>query len=312
MAESFGATHCVLEFKDGARLEVLDRAATPSIAAAIGRRESHVERWQRRWPMAALSLLLMALTIGVMLRWGIPALGEKVVPMIPDAADRMIGERILQQAHGRMLHPSRLSEQRIAEVEAVFHSVLPARPRIPMRMLVRDMRDSPPNAMALPNGTIVMTDAMVLKILDGGDELDGHMQAELAGIFAHEIGHVEHRHSMRAMARYSLTAIASMALFSDFSSVLAGAPALLLHLNFSRDLEREADIYAVGRLREAGISSLPLADLFEQLTTAGKDAEGGKGKPAWAPTDGDYFDSHPATAERIARFRGQLKPAEDR
>ncbi len=293
MAEPFAHSPCVLDFDDGGRLEVADPAARPALEQALGYRPTRVQRWQHRWPVALLSLVLLAASLFAAVKWGIPALGERLLPRIPASIDQQIGDRSLAAASGKVLFPSRLSDQRIAEVDAVFQRILPATTRIPVHMRVMEFRNQPPNALTLPNGTIIMTDAMVVKIMNGQTSMDAHMQAELAGVFAHEIGHVQGRHSMRALLRYSLTTIASMSLFGDFSSLAGAVPALLLHLDFSRDMEREADRYAIARLHEAGLPSAPLADLFEAMSKPGVRRNEG----------GGYLDSHPATTERIALFR---------
>jgi hypothetical protein len=90
-----------------------------------------------------------------------------------------------------------------------------------------------------------------------------------ARVLAREIGHVEGRHSARALARSSLAAALSAALFGDFSAVAAGAPAVLMNMRNSREMETEADSYAIATLNQRGLSLAPLADLFEALGQLG-------------------------------------------
>lgn len=299
LAECFAKAPCVIDFDDGARLEA-DPAARAALEQALGHRSGHVARWQRRWPVALAALLLLAITLGAAFRWGIPAASERIVALMPASVDMTIGDRFEQGIHGEVLFESRLSDERIAEVAAIFRNVMPARPRIPITLKVLAMPESAPNAMALPNGTVVMTDAMVLHVLGKSNVLDEHMRAQLAGILAHEIGHVQGRHGMHALARSSLTAIAAASLFGDFSAVAALAPALLLQLDYSRQMETQADMYAVQRMHELGISTAPLADLFDSLMP--HDASQGK-LDAWLEDQGGYLGSHPPTAQRNALFR---------
>ena len=87
--------------------------------------------------------------------------------------------------------------------------------------------------------------------------------------------------------------------FGDFSSMLAGAPALLGHLDYSRDFERAADDEAVAVLRATGRSPAAMVQLFEALER-GRRMNGGAGL---AGRIGIALSSHPADDERMRRFR---------
>ncbi len=153
----------------------------------------------------------------------------------------------------------------------------------------------------------MLTDAMILHILGKADNFDEQQQAQLAGVLAHEIGHIEGRHSVRVMARSSLTAAASAALFGDFSAVAAGLPAVLMNMRYSREMESEADGYAIALLKEKGISPAPLADLFESLEEVHQ-SDPGRRLPRWMNASMTYMSSHPASAERSARLRREALP----
>ena len=87
----------------------------------------------------------------------------------------------------------------------------------------------------------------------------------------------------------------------DFSTVLAGAPALLGQLAYSRDAEREADGESLHLLRANGIPPSVMVVFFEQAR-AWRDSEAGRKKGAdFDP--GIALASHPADDERIAFFR---------
>lgn len=300
MAEPFAQAPCVLDFDDGARCEVSDAAGKAALAAALGYRKSGVVRLQQHWYGALLALVLLAASIGAFVQWGVPALGERIVAALPATVDQRVGDEALRAMENRFFEPSRLSDERIAELQALFELVTPKSTRMPLTLKVRSMPGAPPNALALPNGTIVLTDQMVLHLLGEDSELDDDMQDALAGIMAHEIGHVEGRHSMRAIVRSSMLALGSAALFGDFSSVVAGAPVVLLNMDYSRDMETAADNYAIFLMHKAGRPTAPLADLFDSLESA---APGQNKMPRWMRSGFNYLSSHPASAERSARFR---------
>lgn len=300
MAEPFSMAPCVIDFADGARCEVGDAAAKAALAAALGYGPSRVVRLQQHWFGALLTLVLLVAAIGGFVQYGVPALAERAVAAMPASVDQRVGGEALRALEASLFTPSRLSEQRIAQVDAIFRSILPPQTRIPVRLKVVSMAGRPPNAFALPNGTVVMTDQMILHILDGEDAFDDDKRAALAGVLAHEIGHVEGRHSMRAIVRSSMLALGSATLFGDFSNVVAGAPVLLMNMDYSRSMESAADAYAVVRMHQAGMSTVPLADLFDSLEQL---APGQSNLPKWMSQNIGYLSSHPATAERSARFR---------
>ena len=77
--------------------------------------------------------------------------------------------------------------------------------------------------------------------------------------------------------------------------MLAGVPALLGQMAYSRDVEREADPESSAVLRAAGLSPEVMVELFER-------ARSGWAAGATTPT-GIALAWHPADAERVALFR---------
>ena len=302
LAEPFLNAPAVLYLPDGARCEVADPAARAALADALGHRPSMVMRWQRHW-YAALAALVLLLAAGAGIWWYVlPAAAEKIAANIPDSLDERIGASALKGLEARMFKPSTLSAPQIAALQAMLAQVAPARPRHPLRLLTRNAPLLGPNALALPDGTIVITDQMVLGVLGKDSDFDDAGRAALSGVLAHEIGHVQQRHSVRVLARSSLTAAASAALFGDFSAVAAGIPAVLANLHYSRAMESEADQYAIDTLRAKGLPATPLANLLDWLDEV--DVKGGtRNLPAWMKQTLPYASSHPGTAERSVRLR---------
>ena len=147
-----------------------------------------------------------------------------------------------------------------------------------------------PNALALPGGVIYVTDELI--------ELAPDVDAIL-GVLAHELGHIEQRHLMRRLFASAAVGAAAAVLFGDVSTLLAALPAILIELDYSREMEREADLYAIDLMRTNGIPSASIATLFERMQTT-HDKRGTRGD--W-PT---YLSTHPPTPERVELFR---KPA---
>ena len=300
LAEPFGQAPLMLRLGD-ATCEVPYGPGRQALLAALGYRRSAVERWQARWPAALFSLVLLLALLGAGFVWGVPAAAEFVAARLPASVDTKLGQAALAGLEAReMLAPSRLSDDRIADVLALLPRALPAHPRVPVRLLVRASDALGANALALPDGTIIVTDQMVRLALNGRNELDDVGQAELLGVIGHEVGHIEKRHATRAMTGSSLTAAVSATLFGDFSAVAAGLPAVLTQMQYSRAMELEADDYAVQVLRRNGLEPDELADMLEAL----EHAHPGEDKlPRWMRRSMAYLSTHPDTAERIARLR---------
>ena len=156
--------------------------------------------------------------------------------------------------------------------------------------------DSPVvNAFALPGGYVHVTRGLMALAND---------EAELAGVIAHEIGHVTARHSAE---RYShglvaglgaaiLGAVIDNRSVSDFANLAAGAYVQ----GYSRDQELEADTLGVRYLSRAGFDATAMSSFLETMgaeaALAGKIA-GTRG----AGAQGGLFASHPRTADRVRK-----------
>ncbi|RZI92926.1 MAG: M48 family metallopeptidase, partial [Variovorax sp.] len=153
-------------------------------------------------------------------------------------------------------------------------------------------KDLGPNALALPGGTIVLTDELV-RLTPGDDNA-------VLGVLGHEFGHVRLRHSMRQLVQASAVGFATSVAFGDYGTLIGSAPVILATLGYSRDAEREADAESVRLMRAAGISPGVMVGFFEAIErwrSEKTSGDGGEGSIGMA------FSTHPATADRIEFFR---------
>lgn len=299
LTEPFAHAPSLVWFNDGAHCEV-EGAHYPALAAMLEQPPSRVVRWQRQWRIALGSIGILAAVTAAGYLWGVPLAAEAITALLPRSADVQIGAatRNALAAQG-LTHPSSLTPAQRADILQAWASVQPAHPRMPLSLQIDAM--SPrfgPNAIALPDGTVILNDAMARKILAGAARFDANGSAALAGVLAHEIGHVEGRHSMRSVVRGSLTAALSGFLFGDFSAVAAGAPVALLGARHSRAMEAQADFYAMATLQARHLPLTPLADLFQTM----EKTDGGKDK-GWFGTAVSYLSSHPLSKDRAALLR---------
>lgn len=159
----------------------------------------------------------------------------------------------------------------------------------------RVVRDPMANAFALPNGSIYVTTGLISKLEN---------EDQLAGVLAHEMTHVTDRHSYLAFRSYrKKSTIANIA--STAASVAPGGSAwgdtIILAGNmvvivanasifgYSRELEKEADMYAYNKMVEGNYDPKELVNTFRLLE---KSEEVNTGKI--------YYNDHPKLEDRIA------------
>jgi len=152
--------------------------------------------------------------------------------------------------------------------------------------------DSPVvNAFAVPGGYVYLTRGILAYLND---------EAELAGVIAHEIGHIAARHSAQ---QYSKAQLAGLGLglgamvsktFAKYAGI-AQVGVEMLFLSFSRSDEREADALGVEYSAKAGYDSNHMANIFSSLERLNPGAAQG-GLPGW-------FSTHPNPPDRIAAIQ---------
>lgn len=164
-------------------------------------------------------------------------------------------------------------------------------------------RDKRVNAFALPGGYLGVQLGLVAVTETAG---------ELASVMAHELSHVSQRHIARMLSRqdqqapWILGAMILGALAASASANVDVANAAIVgsqaaaaqsQLNFSRDMEREADRVGFGVLTGAGFEGQGFVSMFEKLQQASRLNDDG-GYP--------YLRSHPLNSERMADMRARL------
>jgi Zn-dependent protease with chaperone function len=280
----------IVRLPNGGTLEISDPELS-SVLAENGYRDPWVVRWQQRWPLSLLAVvfLLALLTLGY--QWGLPWAADRMAQHLPMSIEQKIGDEQLKIVDAGDMHPSRLDLAEQARLKSLFSELKqPDGEQTAYRLEFRSSRTGP-NAFALPNGVIVMTDQLVA--------LAGNDQA-MMGVLGHELGHLHRRHSLRSLMQALGVGVVVNLFIGDVSTVLAAAPALLLHQNYSRGFEREADEYAIEMMQANGVPLSPMADLFEQMRNAPAQNRAG---PRPEANHSGYFSSHPSDDERIAKLR---------
>lgn len=148
------------------------------------------------------------------------------------------------------------------------------------------------NAFAVPGGYLYVNRGLI----EAADN-----ESELAGVLAHEIGHVVGRHSARQLTQQiGIAAVAQMVLgenpgmVADLTARIVATGAIM---SYSRDMESEADAYGVQEVYDAGIDPAGLATFFDKLEEMRGGSGGGKLEK--------FFSTHPDPGARASDVRAQ-------
>jgi predicted Zn-dependent protease len=150
------------------------------------------------------------------------------------------------------------------------------------------------NAFAVPGGYVFVFSGLLARVANDD---------ELAGVLAHEIGHVAGHHIVRQQEQGQVWNVAALlgALLTAVNPVLGAgaiAAAQTAQLRYSREFEQEADYLGLGYATEAGFDPRALGTFFKQLLVEQRL------NPAGVPA---YMLSHPLTEDRVAHVETAIK-----
>ncbi len=259
---------------------------------------------------ALLSASLVLSTPWAQAQVRLPSLGDSASEDLPVGAERRLGEQIMREIKR---DPAYLDDPVLLDyVRSLWRPLLQAAgargdigPEIEQAFSwnLFLVQDRSVNAFALPGGHVGVHLGLIAITAT---------RDELAAVLAHELSHVSQRHIARSIGsagRQGALGVAAMllgVLIAARSSnpdaaqaAIAGGQAAMMQgqLNFSRDMEREADRIGYGVFRDAGFAAPGMAAMFEKLDQASRLNDSG-GFP--------YLRSHPLTSERMAEARSRL------
>ena len=262
---------------------------------------------------------LLALFMALAMAWpAAPALAQGSLPALGDSAsddldigdERRLGEQIMRDIRRDPAflddpvlqnYVQGLWQPLVASGRQLGHIGPDLERAYPWELFL--VRDASVNAFALPGGHVGVHLGLIA--------MTTHAD-ELASVMAHELVHVTQRHIARSIGsgkRGSMVSVAAMMLGLLLASragsadaaqaaVLGGQAAMIQgQLNFSRDMEREADRIGYGMLETAGYSPRSMASMFEKLSVANRLNDSGSFP---------YLRSHPLTTDRIAEARARV------
>ena len=267
-------------------------------------------RWHNRLAGALAALMLLpSLPTPAAAQVRLPSLGESASLDLSVGAERRLGEQIMREARR---DPAFLDDPVLLEyLQSIWNPLVAAARQVGQIDGDTDtafaweaflVRDRSVNAFALPGG-FVGAHLGLIAITTTRDQF--------ASVMAHELSHVTQRHIARSIApqqQASLLAVATMLLGIIAASrannvdmanaaIMGGqGAAIQSQLNFSRDMEREADRIGYGLLNRAGFAPAGQAAMFDRMAAATRLSDNG-GFP--------YLRSHPLTIDRISEARNR-------
>jgi len=215
-------------------------------------------------------------------------------------SERTIGERLAVEGLRRYGMPT--TNQKMQHyVNLVGFSVAmnSPRPDIPYRFVV--VESPVQNAFACPGGIIFVTSALMGTI---------QSEAQLAGILAHEVGHVALRHALKSIQRAQFFSgvgqITAASMKGDkgaqFESMIGDLQNVLFDKGLDQNMEYEADASALETAYRTGYNPAGLMEVLQELKRIEASSPDKKGS---------WFSTHPPLASRIAKNQAQMKKYPD-
>lgn len=278
--ERGGDTPEVLLVDDQAFVTAVRRAVP-----AFGRAIHDPARRRRRLVVAGVAGLAAFVAAGALYFWGIPAAASGAAAWVPVHWEDRLGSAVM--AHLAPADRQCRAQRGQAALQAVVaRLVTPASPQ-PYTFRVVVVNHPVVNAMAAPGGHVV--------IMRGLIERAPSAEA-LAGVIAHELQHVLHRHATQALLREVSSGLLVTAVSGDVSGALVcglESARVLSSLSYSRHAESEADASPLRMLTAAQIDPRGMIAMFELM----------QAEKAKLPDVARYARTHPESRERAATLR---------
>lgn len=278
-----------------------------------------MQLFKRNWPLALMvkaqvAIFLIANFTFLPTQLNAQTTTPALLPLLGDGseitsgAERRLGDRIARELY---LDPDFIDDPVLADyVQGIWQPLLAAArargdltPELDERFAWRIVlgRDRSVNAFALPGGYLGVHLGLIAVVSS---------RSELASVLGHELSHVTQRHIARLISRSNqqtpwmigamiLGALAASKNADAGNALIVGGQALSAQsqLNFSRDMEREADRIGFGVMTQAGFEAQGFVGMFDKLQQASRLNDNG----AYP-----YLRSHPLTTERMADMQARL------
>ncbi|OGX07372.1 MAG: hypothetical protein A2Z88_03805 [Omnitrophica WOR_2 bacterium GWA2_47_8] len=203
--------------------------------------------------------------------------------LFDDEKEMKVGEAVAKQfdEHYELVADVDVNER----VQRILDRIVAVCDRKQLVYTIKVVEEDQMNAVSLPGGYIYVFKKLIDKVKSDD---------ELAGVIAHEVGHVAAKHGMkRLQSSYGYMLLQAMAIASQDADVVAGVQTayLTLMLAYSREDEFQADRLGVKYLKAAGYDPNAMAAFLAELQ---------KEQNRGPLHEVNYWRTHPYIPERIA------------
>jgi Zn-dependent protease with chaperone function len=270
-----------------ARVEIRDAAIMAEITSRCTRLDENIPGRGGVARIIGWSLAAAVSIVAVVL-FGVPLAADRLTPLLPPAFERRLGEVADGQVKvifGKQVCSNAAGQQAFAKLVNTLCETAGLDTSVQTAVLSSQV----PNAFALPGGKVYLFSALLAKA-ENADEI--------AGVLAHELGHLKHRDNMRELIYNGGTSFLIGLLFGDVtgSGAMVFASRSLVTASYSREAEQNADTFAIEVMHRLGRSPKPMGELMFRVT--GKQGD-------LTPT---FLASHPLTQDRLARMSKEDQP----
>jgi len=272
-------------FSDGSIFETADHAQLercfPELTKGMASRIHFMERFHLRLLAVTAAIIFF---IGFIYYLCLPFLVESAIRITPPGLTQMIASTAFESLDKAVLTKSIIPAVKKKRIQEDFR-LLTSYARYGKdgyKLVFRNGGKIGANALALPDGRIILTDQLINW---AGDDFEMIM-----AILAHEIGHVDNQDSLRQLYRSLGTVGLIMLITGDLGFgveeiLLQGAS--FLSLGYSRNAEQEADRFSMELMQKIGNDPRALIRFFDLLE-----------KNEVLIPDSDIFSTHPHPKER--------------
>jgi Zn-dependent protease with chaperone function len=236
-----------------ARLEIRDAPLAATVRAHVGAiRQVGAIGARTRVKVVGWSLAAVA-SAALVAVFGVPAIAARVTPLVPVRIEQRLGSSVDAQVRNFLVR-GRADQFECGETvdaragRAAFQKLvheLEAAAALPLPLRADVVRRPEANAIALPGGRVYVFQGLIAKANNAD---------ELAGVIAHEIGHVARRDGVRSVIQAGGLSFLFGLLIGDFSGGGAAVIAMrtVVQSSYSRDTEAAADAYGAQLIARLG------------------------------------------------------------
>lgn len=240
----------------------------------------HLVRWQVITGAAIIGLMFVFYAL-------YPYANRAIVAVIPDSWAMKAGDWVLDSLYTEYSANSCRSDAGDKALEKLVQGV--QMKGLPYDLRVQVVEHNQVNALTAPGGRIVILNGLLQESESAG---------ELAGIVAHEAGHVYYKHPMQGLVNILGFSIVGSFFGGDAASIAVVA----LSMSYSRDMERQADKKALETLTENNISASGILGFFERMNKKDKDSVAAELQK--------LFSTHPLSEERMSYIADHIEENE--